>query len=137
MKMICVRQGRLIRIAPRLGIEMQTDDKVGVQFRVHQHRAPSNFAVAIKQNLALPSDGVLFFGIFWIENVSARHRNAIFDENFSGELFEIVRAFWRRGTRAVAHKKNFGAELTQFCREHARDAQCEIAFGHRLAVADL
>ena len=46
--MIVIDQRRIFRIAPAFGIEMQTKHKIGMQFRVYEHGATTNLAVAIK-----------------------------------------------------------------------------------------
>ena len=64
-----------------------------MQLGIHKHRATPDLAVAVEQHLALPADRLLFFGIAWIENIRPRLRQAVLDQNFSGELFEIARTF--------------------------------------------
>ena len=66
-----------------------------MQLGIHKHRATPDLAVAVEQHLALPPDRLLFFGIVWIENIPAHAglRQAVLDQNFSGELFEIARTF--------------------------------------------
>src|SRR5207244_13249771 len=77
VKMIGLRQCRIVWVAPAFRIEMQTKHKIGMQFEVHQRSPPSNLAVTVKQNFALPANGLLFGGIIWIENIRARLWHAV------------------------------------------------------------
>ena len=139
MEMIIVDQGRLARITPTFGIEMQAKHKIGMQLCVHEDGAATDFAVAVKQHFALPSDCLLFFGIVWIENVPAHAglRQAVFDKDFSFELFEIPRPLRSNRVGAVANVQNCGAQFSQSRSEHPRYPQCQIAFRHRFCVAHL
>src|SRR5204863_7363078 len=48
VQMIGVGQGRIARIAPAFGVEMEAKNKIGMQLEVHAHRAASNLAVAVE-----------------------------------------------------------------------------------------
>src|SRR2546423_12122460 len=111
MQMIIVDQSRVARISPAFGIEMQTKHKIRMQLRVHQSGATTDFAVAIKKHFALPSDCFLFFGILWIENIRPRLRQAVLDQNFSGEVLEIARALCSDWVGAVTDEQDRGAEF--------------------------
>ena len=79
MKMIDIGQCGICGIAPAFGIEVQTNGEIGMQLRIHQHRATSNFAVAIKQNFALKLDRPFLLGVFRIQNFVTRPRHAVLD----------------------------------------------------------
>src|SRR5436853_6692088 len=91
---------------------MQAKHKIGMQLRVHEDSAATDLAVAVKQHFALPSDCLLFFGIVWIENVPAYAglRQAVFDKDFSSELFEIVRPLWSDRVGARSEERRVGKE---------------------------
>src|SRR5437867_2579729 len=95
MKMVLVHQSWVIRIAPWLGVEMQTKHEIGMQLCVHERGATTDFAVAVKQNFTLPANGLLFLRIIGVEKLPAYAglRDTIFDQDFFGKLLEIVRAF--------------------------------------------
>ena len=137
--MIIVDQGRLARITPAFGIEVQAKHKIRMQLCVHEHGAATDLAVPVKQHFALPSDCLLFFGIVWIENVPAHAglRQAVSDKDFSGEFFEIPRPLRSDRVGAVANVQNCGAQFSQSRSEHPRYPQCQIAFRHRFCVAHL
>src|SRR5438105_8738361 len=110
--MIGVDQRRTVRISPAFGIEMKTNDKIRMQFRVHENRAAADLAVAVKQNLALKFNRAFLLRIFWIQNVVARTRHAVFDQNFSGELIEIGWALRRYRLGAVAYEQHRCAKFS-------------------------
>src|SRR5262249_32673729 len=136
MEMIGINQRRVVRISPAFSIEMKTNHEIRMQFRVYQNRAPADFAVAIKKDLALKLDRALLLRVFWIQNFVAWPWHAVLNQNRSRELFEIGWAF--RGDRlsTVAHEQNRRAEFSQSWREHARNAQRQVALGHGFVVAD-
>src|SRR5262245_59593445 len=135
--MIHVGQRRTVRVAPAFGIEMQAKDKIGMQHEVYTRCPAADFTIAVEQNFALPTDGLLFRRISWIKNISTRLRHAILDKNLSGELAKIIRTRGRNRFNAISHKRNFCTQFAQSRRRHARYAQGQIALLNRLAVADL
>src|SRR5437899_6436391 len=137
MKMIRVRQGRAVWIAPSFSVEMQAKHKIRMQFEVNQCRAASNLAVAIEQNFALPANRLLFFRIIRIKNVGARLWHAVLDQNFSSKLPKIIGALRRNRFVATSDERNFCTEVTQSRGQESRDAQSQIAFLDGLAVAHL
>src|SRR6266487_4152534 len=96
----------MARIAPAFSIKMQTKHEIGMQLRVHQHGTTSDFAVAVKQDFALPANRLLFLRIVWIKNIPSWLRHPIFDQNFLCELPEIIRTFRSDWFTAVADKRN-------------------------------
>src|SRR5262249_43558941 len=137
VKVIDVSQRRTIRVAPAFSVEMQTKHKIRMQFEIHQRCAASNLSIAVEQNFALPTDGLLFRRISWIKNVNTRLRHAILDKNLSGELAKIIRTLGRNRFNAISHKRNFCTQFAQSRRRHSCYAQGQIALLNRLAVADL
>src|SRR5215472_16160757 len=107
MKMISVCQHRTSRITPSFSVEMQTKHKIRMQFEIHQRCTASDFTVAVEQDLALPTDGLLFGRISRVKNIGARLWHAIPNENFPGELAKIVRTLARRWLIGTADKRNF------------------------------
>src|SRR5215468_1372490 len=113
MKMVDVSQHRTSRVAPSFGVEMQAKHKIRMQLEIHQRCTASNFIVAVEQDLALPTDGLLFFRISLIKNIGARLWHAIPNENLPGELAKIIRTLARRWPIGTAHKRNFRTKVAQ------------------------
>src|SRR6266550_2638902 len=107
MKMVVVYQSRTIWIAPTLGVEVQTKHKIRMQPCVYQHRATPNLAVAVEQDFALPADGFLLFWVSRIQNILLRLGYAVFDQDPSSKLLEIIGAFECHRVGIVSHKRNF------------------------------
>src|SRR5690348_13281844 len=106
MEMINVDQRRACRISPPFSIEMKTEDEIGMQFCVHQHRPAPDFAVAIKQNLALKFDRTFLVWVCWIQDLITWTRDTVLYQDFPCEFFEIGRPFWRHRLSAVANEQN-------------------------------
>src|SRR6266705_6892876 len=96
----------MARIAPAFSIKMQTKHEIGMQLRVHQHGTAADFAVAVKQDFALPANRLLFVRIVWIKNIPSGLRHSIFDQNFLCELPEIIGTLRSDWFGAVANKRN-------------------------------
>ena len=47
-------------VAPRFRVEMQTENKIGMQPGINELRPLPNLAVPVEENFALPPDGLLF-----------------------------------------------------------------------------
>src|SRR4029077_13940241 len=135
--MIRVGQARTIRIAPTFRIEMQTKHKIRMQFEVHQRSPASDLAVTVKQNLALPSNGLLFAGIVWIKNVGARLRYTVLNQNFSCQLPKIIRPLSGNWFVPIPNERNFCAKFTQSRGQQSRHPQSQIAFLYRRAATHL
>src|SRR5437016_216704 len=102
----------MARIAPAFSIKMQTKHEIGMQLRVYQHGTTADFAVAVKQDFALPANRLLFLRIVWIKNIRPRLRHSIFDQNFLRELPEIIRTFRSDWFGAIANKRNPCAQFS-------------------------
>src|SRR5215469_5098928 len=137
MKMIRVSQQRTSRVAPSFSVEMQAKHKIRMQFEIHQRCTASDFTVAVEQDLALPTDGLLFGRISRVKNIAARLWHAILDENLPGELAKIIWTLARRWLIRTSHEGHFPTEVTQSRRQYSRHAQGQIALLNRLTVADL
>ena len=137
MKMIGVGQLWVVRVAPAFSIQMQTKHQIGMQFDVHQRSPTSNFAVAIKQNFALPANGLLFGWIVCIKRILARARHAVFDQNFPCELPKVIGAFCRSRFFGIPDERNFRAAFTQSPGQQSRHVQSQIAFLNWLAGPNL
>ena len=83
-----------------------------MQFCVYQHRSTPDFAVPVKQHLALPADRSFFRRIHRIKHLVTRSRHAVLDQNFLGELEEIARAFGRDWFSAVTNEQDFRAKFS-------------------------
>ena len=129
MKMIVINQDRILRVAPAFRVEVQAEHQIRMQFRVHQHGTPPDFAVAVKQNLALPPNGVLLFRVVRVQKFRARLGHPVFHQDLTGQLLEIVRTQRRDRLGAVPHEGNFGTQFSQAGRDHARYSQGHISFG--------
>src|ERR1044072_8560044 len=53
--MVPVDESRIFFVAPLVGVEVETENKVGPQLGVHQPGAFPDFARSIKQDLAMPA----------------------------------------------------------------------------------
>src|SRR5262249_18160111 len=137
MKMIDVSQHRTSRVAPSFGVEMQAKHKIRMQFEIHQRCTASNFTVAVEQDLALPTDGLLFGRISRVKNIGARLWHAIPNENLPSELAKIIRTLARRWFISTADKRNFRTKVAQSRRQQSRHAQRQVALLDGLTVADL
>src|SRR5215831_15755485 len=137
MKMIRVCQRRVSWVPPTFSVEMQTNDKIGMEFEIHQRCTASNFTVPVEQDLALPTDGLLFGRISRVKNIAARLWHAILDENLPGELAKIIRTLARRWLIGTADKRNFRTKVAQSHRQQSRHAQRQVALLNGLTVADL
>src|SRR6516164_4176972 len=137
MKMIRVCQRRVSWVPPTFSVEMQTNDKIGMEFEIHERCTASNFTVAVEQDFALPTDRLLFARICRLKNIGARLWHAILDENLPGQLAKIIRT--RAGCWLIntSDKRNFRTEIAQSRRQQLRHAQRQIALLNGLAVADL
>src|SRR5262249_33328348 len=133
--MIDVRQGRAIWIAPSFSIEMQTKHKIRMQFEIYKRGTASNLAVAVKQNFALPTDGLLFGRISRVKNIGAWLRHAVLDQNFLCEVPKIIRALRRGRFIVISHKRNVCSEFTQSRCQQSRHVQSKIAFLNWLALS--
>src|SRR5207247_9367960 len=102
--MIIGDRGRLARITPAFGIEVQAKHKIRMQLCVHEHGAATDLAVPVKQHFALQSDCLLFFGIVWIENVPANAglSQGVPDKYFSSVHYEVPGPLGRYWVGAVA-----------------------------------
>src|SRR5262245_10663827 len=110
--MIHVGQRRTVRVAPAFGIEMQAKDKIGMQHEVYTRCPAADFTIAVEQNFALPTDGLLFRRIIWIKSIGARLWHAVFDQNFPGQLPKIIRTPGRGWLTIISNKRNFCSEFT-------------------------
>src|ERR1051325_682867 len=135
--MIRIDQYWIFGVTPPFGVEMQAENQIRMQFRVNERRPATNLAVAIKQNLALPVDGFLFFRVFRVEDIVTRPRYSILDQNFSGQRCEITRTHRRDWLRTLPDKGNAGAQLAQSRSEYTGHAQSQITFPYRQAVTNL
>ena len=81
-----------------------------MQFGIHQDRPSPNFAKAIKQNLALPTDGVLLLRILRVKRLGARLWYTVLDQDCAGQLLEIVGPLHRHRLRALADKEDLRAQ---------------------------
>src|SRR4029450_11768587 len=111
--MICVNQRRTSRVAPSFSVEMQTQNKIRMQFEIHQPRAASNLTVAVEQDFALPTDSLFFSRISWIKNIGARLWHAILNENPFGQIAKIIRTLGRSRFIVISHIGNFCSEIAQ------------------------
>src|SRR5215831_13689395 len=137
MKMIRLSQQRRSRFAPPLSVEMQAKHKIRMQFEIHQRRTASDFTVAVEQDLALPTDGLLFGRISRVKNIGARLWHAIPNENFLGELAKIIRTLARGWLIGTPDKRNFRTKFAQSRRQQSRHAQRQVALLDGLTVAEL
>src|ERR1044071_7484697 len=108
-----------------------------MQSEIHLRCTAPDFTIAVEQNFALPADGVLFFRISLIKNVSARLCHAIPNENLPGKLAKIIRTLARRRLIGTADKRDFRTKIAQSRRQQFGYAQRQIALLDRLSVADL
>ena len=108
-----------------------------MQFEIHQRCTAPNLTVAVEQDFALPTDGLLFRRISRIKNIGARLWHAIPNENLPGELAKIIRTLARGWLIGISDKRNFRTEIAQSRRQQSRHAQRQIALLNGLAVADL
>src|SRR5215472_13922152 len=119
MKMIRVSQQRTSRVAPSFSVEMQAKYKIRMQLEIHQRCTASNFTVAVEQDLALPTDGLLFGRISRVKNISARLWHAIPNQNLPGELAKIIRTLARRWLIGIADKRNLRTTVAQSRRQQS------------------
>src|SRR6266513_220776 len=137
MKVVDVGQSWIVGIAPAFRIKMQTEYEIRMQFEVHQRRLAADLAVAVKQNFALPANGLLFLWAVCVKNLRSGPWHAIFDQNLFGKFLEVAGAFCGDRVVTVPNEENFRAELTQSRGQQARHAQSQIAFFDWLTVANL
>src|SRR5215831_7542561 len=116
---------------------MQTKHKIRMQFEIYQRCAAPNLTVAVEQDLALPTDGLLFLRVSRIKNIGARLWHAILDENFFCQLAKIIRTLACRWLISTSNKRNFRAEIAQSRRQQSRHAQRQITLLNGLVVVDL
>ena len=109
MQVVAVHQRRMVRIAPRLGIEMQAEHKIRLQLVVYQAGAAPDFAVAIKEQLSLPAHRLFFLRIGRAIEILPRLRDPGVLEKLPGRLLEIRRPIWCDRLRVVAQQRHLRA----------------------------
>ena len=124
-------------VAPRVGVEVQAEDEIGADLRVHHRGAVADFGGAEKEEFALKLDaggalrvvaaGVGFGGI----------RGALQEEHGARGFAQSFRSIGRRRAGRAADERDFGSERGELRREEVCDAQRHVAFGHGKRVADL
>ena len=107
--MIFFHQGRLIRIAPRLGVEMQAEHEVRLQLVVHQAGPASDFAVPIKKQLSLPRDRFFLLRVGRAVEVLPGIADPGLLQDPAGGVLKIRRAIRRDRLRLLAQERDFRA----------------------------
>src|SRR5205085_11353869 len=110
-------------VAPGFGVEGQAQDDVGTKVRVDSPGAFANFTRPIKENLALPADGLLSRWIVGPMEIFRRVFNSLSLENGARRFPKIVRAIGCDRLRFVADEGDPSAERAQFFGEHLGDEQ--------------
>src|SRR5436190_23128947 len=137
MQVIAIDEGGIVLIAPGLGVEMQAENKIGPEQRIHAPSPLPYFAAAVEENLAVPAHGLVFERIVRAIEILARVFGSARPENLARDRREIGWAEWRDRFRFIADKRNAGPECSKFRRQQFRHAQGHFAFLHGRGVAQL
>ena len=85
-------QRRVVLVAPGFRVEVQAQDNVGTKVRVHAPGAFANLTRPIKENLALPTNGLFLERIIGSIEVISGIIDPFSLKYFAGRCLEIVRS---------------------------------------------